>query len=309
MKLSRQFPLNALRVFEAVARLGSFTRGGEELGMTQTAVSYQIKLLEDHLGNAVFIRRPRALQLTETGLRLLPKVTEAFVLLSEGMTAANRVSSETLEIRSPPTFASHWLSRNLASFQAGHPNITVRLVRHMNGVDEDAKPTDISINIASKPADGLICHPLLRLDYTPMLHPALADRIGGLREPADLVKLPWISEAKHAWNRWFELTGIDPRAIRHVNLNTFGAMDLQGSAAMAGHGVAMLSPFFFREEVGSGRLVQPFDLCIGDGKTYWLCYPQARRNAAKILAFTSWIKAALGSDLAEWPDAPRAPAA
>src|ERR1700748_1313394 len=77
MKLSRQFPLNALRVFEAVARLGSFTRAGEELGMTQTTVSYQIKLLKENVGEPLFLRRPRQITLTEAGERLAPKVTEA----------------------------------------------------------------------------------------------------------------------------------------------------------------------------------------------------------------------------------------
>src|SRR3954453_10555709 len=85
MKLSRQFPLNALRVFEAVARLNSFTKAGAELGMTQTAVSYQIKLLEENVGELLFLRRPRQISLTEAGERLAPKVAEAFDLLQQAM--------------------------------------------------------------------------------------------------------------------------------------------------------------------------------------------------------------------------------
>jgi len=100
MKLSRQLPLNALRVFEAVARLQNFTRAAEELGMTQTAASYQIKILEEHLGETVFIRKPRALQLTETGTHLLPKVAEAFDLLAEAMQAARHTIDATLDIHS-----------------------------------------------------------------------------------------------------------------------------------------------------------------------------------------------------------------
>ncbi|SER61953.1 LysR family transcriptional regulator [Rhizobium sp. NFR03] len=88
MKMSRQFPLNALRVFEAVARLSSFTRAGEELGLTQTAVSYQIKLLEENIGEPLFLRRPRQITLTETGERLLPKVAQGFDLLGEAVGAA-----------------------------------------------------------------------------------------------------------------------------------------------------------------------------------------------------------------------------
>ncbi len=134
MKLSKQFPLNALRVFEAVARLGSFTRAGEELGMTQTAVSYQVKLLEENIGEPLFLRRPRQISLTDAGTRLAPKVTEAFAMLSDAMASVREAVEETLIIHSTPTFASQWLARNLGSFQLRHPNIAVRLMtsRHVD---------------------------------------------------------------------------------------------------------------------------------------------------------------------------------
>jgi LysR family glycine cleavage system transcriptional activator len=299
MKLSRQFPLNALRVFEAVARLKNFTRAGEELGMTQTAVTYQIKLLENHLGDAVFIRRPRALQLTETGGRLMPKVSEAFALLSDAVSDARQAIGETLEILSPPTFASHWLSRHLADFQQRAPHLSVQLTRSMGWEAYGGVPGDVAIRIGSEPWDGLTCHPIMTLQYTPMLHPKLAESIGGISEPADLLKLPWISDTKDVWTGWFETMGLDPSRICHVNLNTFGALDLQANAAIAGHGVAMLSPFFFSDELASGRLIRPFDSSIGDGKSYWLVYPPSRRNQPRIRAFRSWIEEALAKDLGD----------
>lgn len=298
MKLSRTLPMNALRVFEAVARLANFTRAAEELGMTQTAVSYQIKLLEDHIGNAVFLRRPRALQLTETGKRLLPKVADAFSLLEEAMRSASGVLEETLEIHSTPTFASHWLARRLGEFQLLHPHIAVRLVRHTAPNDSETMSGDVAIRIAEKPFDGLTCHPILRLTYTPMLKPELADTIGGINVPTDILRLPWISDTEDTWPGWFEAMELDPAGIRHVGLHTFGALDLQANAAIAGQGVAMLSPLLFHAELTTGRLVQPFDTCIGDTKVYWLCHPPARRNSAKIKAFLGWLREALAKDLA-----------
>lgn len=298
MKLSRQLPLNALRVFEAVARLQNFTRAAEELGMTQTAVSYQIKLLEEHLGDAVFIRKPRALQLTETGDKLLPNVIEAFSLLSEAVAAARGTTEETLDIQSPPTFASHWLARRLGEFQLEHSNIAVRLVRGGTADLDHPPPTDVGIRIGAKSWDGLICHPILRLTYTPMLHPRLAESIGGIHEPGDLTKLPWISNGKGFWQDWFRAAGIEPKGVvKQMNLDTAGALDLEANAAIAGHGVAMLSPFLFNADIASGRLIQPFDICLGDSKTYWLCYSPARKNAAKVKAFTTWIQQALARDL------------
>jgi LysR family transcriptional regulator, glycine cleavage system transcriptional activator len=298
VKLSRRFPLNALRVFEAVARLENFTRAAEELGMTQTAVSYQIKLLEEFLGDAVFIRKPRALQLTETGARLLPKVSDAFALLSDAVSDARQALGETLEIRSPPTFASHWLSPRLGTFRAAYPGITVRLVRLIDAADQPNSTPDVVIRISAEPPEGMVSHPLMRLRYSPMISPDLAAGIGGVREPADLLKLPWISEIDGTWLDWFEHARIDPALIRPTNLNALGAQDLEARAAISGHGVAMLSPFFFRDELASGRLVQPFDLSIGDGKTYWLAYPPARRNARKVIAFRRWIEDAIATDLA-----------
>lgn len=289
MKLSRRFPLNALRVFEVVARLKNFTRAAEELGMTQTAVSYQIRILEDHLGTAVFIRRPRDLHLTQAGLTLLPQVTEAFLLLSDAVTNVRQEAVETLEIQSPPTFASHWLSKHLGDFQIRHPDISVHLTRNMGSGGDDPIPTDIAIHIGARAPEGLVCHEIMRLEYTPMLSPRLAESIGGISAPADLLKLPWISDTKDIWTDWFDAIGLDHRRIRHINLNTFGALDLQANAAIAGHGVAMLSPFFFEAELASGRLVQPFSLSIGDDKSYWLTYPHARRNARRVKAFHAWI--------------------
>lgn len=301
MKLSRRFPLNALRVFEAVARLRNFTRAAEELGMTQTAVTYQIKLLEEFVGTAVFVRKPRALQLTEVGERLLPKVSDAFALLSDAMSDTRQEIEDTLEIQSPPTFASHWLSRHLADFQLQQPKISVRLTRNMEPGECDRIPTDVAIHIGATPWEGLVCHPLVRLEYTPMLHPKLAESVGGIRTPADLLKLPWVSDTIDTWTGWFRQIGLDPRQIRHVNLNTYGALDLQANAAMAGHGIAMLTPFFFRDELASGRLIQPFDFSVGDGNSYWLAYSPARRNLPKVKAFQAWITGMLADDLTGKP--------
>lgn len=297
MKMSRQLPLNALRVFEAVARLQNFTRAAEELGMTQTAVSYQIKLLEEHLGDAVFIRKPRALQLTETGGKLLPKVSEAFDLLTDAMQAARHKINTTLDIHSPPTFASHWLSSRLSAFRARHADIGVRLLRMLDGSEKQGVVPDITIRISAEPPENFVCHPIMRLRYSPMLSPELAASIGGIHEPADLLKLPWISEIDGAFLDWFESTKLDTNSIRPASLDALGAQDIEARAAISGHGVAMLSPFFFRDDLSSGRLVQPFELSVGDGKTYWLTYPAARRNMRKIQAFRQWIEETMTADL------------
>lgn len=298
MKLSKQLPLNALRVFEAVARLESFTRAGEELGMTQTAVSYQIKLLEGHVGEAVFLRKARRIELTETGRRLQPKVTEAFDLLVDAVQQARQAAVETLEIHSIPTFATQWLARNLGGFHLQHPNIAVRLLRVSQFVQMSQKNFDVAIPWGDGPWQGMAQHPLIRLNFTPMLSPELASSIGGIKHPADLLKLPIISPGDHWWQEWFAAVEIPDPALIGTKVHSFEAQDLEANAAIAGHGVAILSPFFFRDELASGRLIQPFTLTLPARSPIQLVYPQSRRNAGKIRAFESWITATLEAEKA-----------
>jgi len=287
MKLSKQFPLNALRVFEAAARHMSFTRAGVELGMTQTAVSYQITL---------FLRKPRQIVLTETAQRMLPKVTDAFAVLREAIATARQDADEILEIHSPPTFASHWLARHLGAFQLAHPNIAVRLLRGSVLTDFNRESADLAIRIGRGRWPGLAVHPLLRLSYSPILSPRLAESVGGMKEPADLLKLPWITDDDGRWTYWFTLAGLDAAEHTARTFDAGGVLDLETGAAMASHGVAMLSPFFLQDELASGRLIQPFELSWLDDNSYWLVYPESRRNLPKIRKFREWLEATLAPE-------------
>lgn len=262
--------------------------------MTQTAVSYQIKLLEEHLGELLFVRHPRQTALTATGERMLPKVIEAFSLLGEAIANARQSADEVLEIHSVPTFASHWLARHLGNFQLQHPNIAVRLLRNITTTDFTREPADLAIRIGKGPSwPGLASHPILRLSYTPMLSPKLADSIGGVKEPSDLLKLPWISDDDGRWKLWFEMAGVGAAPSKARRLDAFGALDLETGAAVAGHGVAMLSPFYVQDELAWGRLIQPFDISWLDENTYWIVYPEGRRNLPKIRNFREWLEAAI----------------
>lgn len=188
MKLARQMPLNALRVFEAVARLMSFTRAGEELGMTQTAVSYQVKLLEGVLGELLFRRLPRRIELTEAGQQLMPKVSEAFMLLEEAMAAARRAADEQLVINTTATFAAHWLARRIGNFQLGAPHIAVRLITDTTPMDFNRDPGDVAIRFGKGDWPGLVAHHVMDLHFAPMLSPSLREQVKPLDSPRDLLK-------------------------------------------------------------------------------------------------------------------------
>jgi len=291
--MSRSLPLNALRVFEAAARHGSFTRAGDELGMTQTAVSYQIKLLEEMLGVTLFLRQPRQVVLSEAGERLRPKVAEGLAKLAEAIADLKGASEEKLHINSTPTFATQWLSRTLGDFQLKHPAIAVRLSTSQDLIDFSREDADVSIRWGKGDWPGLACHRVMRMDFAPMLSPKLAETIGGIRAPADLLKLPIISPLDIWWRTWFAAAGIDDPGLERFPANELGVQTIDAQVAMAGQGVAILNPGHFREEVAAGQLYQPFDLTCNDGRDYWLAYPENRRNIRKIKAFRDWILAAL----------------
>jgi LysR family glycine cleavage system transcriptional activator len=291
--MSRNFPLNALRVFEAAARHASFTRAGDELGMTQTAVSYQIKLLEETLGETLFLRQPRQVILSEAGERLAPKVAEGLTKLAEAVADLRGAAEQKLHIHSTPTFATQWLSRTLGDFQLKHPTIAVRLSTSQDLIDFAREEADVSIRWGKGDWPGLTCHRVMRMDFAPMLSPALAETIGGVNEPADLLKLPIISPLDIWWRTWFSAAGIDNPGLERFPPNELGVQTIDAQVAMAGQGVAILNPGHFRAEVAAGQLYQPFTLTCNDGRDYWLAYPENRRNILKIRAFRDWILATM----------------
>ena len=295
--MSRTFPLNALRVFEAAARHASFTRAGDELGMTQTAVSYQIKLLEETLGETLFLRQARQVMLSEAGERLAPKVAEGLAKLAEAVSDLRGASEQKLHIHSTPTFALQWLSRTIGDFQLKHPNIAVRLSTSQDVIDFAKEEADVAIRWGMGDWPGLACHRVMRMDFAPMLSPKLAESIGGVKEPADLLKLPIISPTDIWWRTWFSAAGIDDPDLGRYPPNQLGVQTIDAQVAMAKQGVAILNPGHFREEVAAGQLYQPFELTCNDGRDYWLAYPENRRNIQKIRAFRDWILATMPKEV------------
>lgn len=283
-------PLNAIRVFEAVARHLSFTRAGEELGMTQAAVSYQIKLLEERVGAPLFLRKPRQVALSEVGASLAPQVRQAFEIMREAFADTRGEVDGLLSITTVPTFASQWLAQNLGLFQIDHPEIAVRLDSTSNMVDLLNDEFDIGIRtMVDAPEKGLVSHLLVKADFTPLLSPALAESIGGVKEPADLLKLPMLDPQDEWWALWFELAGVPGFSAEGRPMSMLNWQSLLGTAAMAGRGVTMLTPALFRDEIASGRLVRPFSLMAPAGRGYYLVYPESRRNAPKIKMFRDWM--------------------
>ena len=286
---SRLPPLAAVRAFEAAARLGSFTRAGDELGMSQAAVSYQIKLLEDRVGTALFLRLPRGVRLTDTGRRLATGVGEAFETLRQAFAEVAQAAGGVLAISAVPAFAINWLAPRIGAFQLRHPDIAVRMTTENRLVEFAREEVDVGIRAGRGGWPNLVAHRLFPLRYTPVCSPDLLQRLGPVAEPADLLRLPLLTPTDPWWRQWFERAGVAADGLATRAGIALDSQQIEGRAALAGQGVAMVTPFLWAAELASGRLVQPFDLVGDDEWSIWLVYPPARRNLAKVRAWRDWL--------------------
>lgn len=284
-------PLAAVRVFEAAARLGNFTRAARELGMTQAAVSYQIKVLEERVGTPLFLRTPRQVVLTEAGRRLAPAVSEAFGALRAAFAALRDEADGRLTISSGHTFASNWLAPRLGEFRLAQPGLAVWVDATDRFVDFAREEVDAAVRSGAGGWAGLEEHHLFPVRFTPMCSPDLLRRAGGgaLAAPAELLRLPLLSPGDPWWRRWFTLAGVEAPGLEGRADLRFDRQQIEGNAAMAGQGVAILTPELWTAEVAAGRLVRPFALLGESGSAYWLVYPEARRASRKIRLFRDWL--------------------
>jgi LysR family transcriptional regulator, glycine cleavage system transcriptional activator len=291
-------PLAAVRVFEAAARHENFTVAAAELGMTQAAVSYQIRLLEERLGVPLFRREKRRVLLTEAGRRAAGTVGQAFDTIDAAFAQLRTEDEGMLTISTSLTFANTWLAWKLGGFQMAHADMAVRLSVNDALADFVTDEVDVAIRGGVGGWAGMAADLLMRIDFTPMCSPAFLARHGGRIEPADLLHLPLLSPQDHWWSIWLREAGV-PVAAGEVRPGV--RMDSQaneGNAAMAGQGVAMMTPFFWRNDLADGRLVRLFDQISTGGSAYWLVTPEHRRGVPKIRRFREWLLAEVAKDLA-----------
>ncbi|CUR44864.1 Glycine cleavage system transcriptional activator [Alloalcanivorax xenomutans] len=283
-----QLPLNALRAFEASARLCNFTRAGQELNVTQTAISHQVKALEDQLGVTLFTRLPRGLALTDEGHALLPVLTDAFDRISGAVTRLQEGRfQEVVTLGVVGTFAIGWLLPRLSDFRDRHPSIDLRLKTNNNVADIVAEGLDYFIRFGDGAWHGTDALPLLEAPLSPVCAPALADR---LKQPADLHGVPLLrSFRRDEWERWFRAAGVAPPTPRG---GMFDSSTLLLEAAAGGEGVALLPVAMFQEALGQGRVKQPFELAVDTGR-YWLTKLKSREETPAMGQLRAWLEQSL----------------
>ncbi|MDB5679466.1 transcriptional regulator GcvA [Sphingomonas bacterium] len=289
-------PLAAVRVFEAAARHENFTSAAAELGMTQAAVSYQIKLLEERLGAPLFRREKRRVVLTDAGRRAAPSITRAFDAIDAAFGAIRAEDESVLTVSTSNTFANTWLAWRLGSFQMAHPDMAVRLLTSDAIADFASDDVDVAIRSGLGGWNDVVTDKIFDVDFTPMCSPGFLRRHGPFT-PESLMRVPQISPHDQWWPFWLREAGVDvPEGPPRPGVR-LDSQAHEGHAAMAGQGMAMLTPFFWRNDLAEGRLVRPFEQASTRGYAYWLVYPESRRGVPKIKRFREWLMAELARDL------------
>lgn len=291
----RLYPLNALRAFEASARHLSFVKAAEELSVTPAALSHQVKKLEEYLGLQLFQRRQRGLLLTESGLLLASELREVFLRLD---TAMERVvdsdSLGTLMLSVAPTFAVMWLIPRLHKFTSRHPDIELRISTSLDLVDFQRDDCDAAIRFGDGQWFGLESIELVEESVTPMCSPRLLEGPDALKVPNDLSKhellhnhsMDYDPDAP-TWKSWLDAAGalgVDASRGTH-----FGLPDHGLQACMDGEGVVLGWRFMSRKRIAEGRVVEPFDLSLSLGSSFYLVYPESHSHRANISAVRDWL--------------------
>jgi LysR family transcriptional regulator of beta-lactamase len=279
-----RLPLNALRAFEAAARHLNVTRAALELRVTQAAVSHHIKLLEEQLGASLFRRLPRGLILTDEGAALVPMLNDTFDRMGATLDrfAAGRLR-EIVNVGVVGTFATGWLLSRLPEFNALHPYVDLRIMTNNNRVDLAGEGLDFAIRYGDGAWHGTDAVPILEAPMTPLCAAGVAWR---LTTPSDLVREVLLrSYRPDEWKLWFDAAGV---AIPPIRGPIFDASLTIASAAASGVGVALLPARLFEQDLASGRLVQPFELCVDAGR-YWLTRLKSRAETTAMIAVREWL--------------------
>jgi LysR family glycine cleavage system transcriptional activator len=292
--LAKRLPnLTSLRAFEAAARHESFTKAANELGMTQAAVSQQVKALEIEIGRQLFTRRPQVVTLTPAGRQVSEQITHAFGIIGDAFDGLARVDEAVLAVAALPSFAAAWLVPRLGQFQFDHPNIAVRLKGIRGEVDLIEKGFDVGIRPGRGEWPGLKSHELFAMKFTPMCSPSFFEKYGPFTTPAAMLLAPLVDRHSPWWRLWLDTAG-EAASVPEGSTLQLGAQNLEHIAASQGYGIALLTPALFRDELENGRLIQLFETVAHDGRGYWFVYPETRGRTSKVRMFRDWILAQAG---------------
>ncbi|MGJ4908300.1 transcriptional regulator GcvA [Bradyrhizobium sp. HKCCYLRH2015] len=294
--MARLPSLNGLRAFEAAARHLSFTRAASELNVTQTAISHQIKRLEDELGIRLFVRQNRSLALTPQARDYLPLVRAAFDdlrLATERL--VRKDNAKVLTVSTIASLAAKWLLPRLTAFQEAHPGIDVRITTSTGLVDFRKDDVDAAIRYGRGHWPGVRAEWLMADELFPVCSPALLQGDKPLRCPEDLAHHTLLQASggyDDDWRLWLTAAGLPVEMSRQGRLS-FDLSLMTVQAAIDGLGVAIGRTAYVQDDIAKGRLVVPFKMTLPSDAGFYLVTPEGRTDPPKLKAFRQWLKGAV----------------
>jgi LysR family transcriptional regulator, glycine cleavage system transcriptional activator len=298
-------PLTELRAFEAAARLLSFKHAAAELGVTPTAVSHQIKLLERHCGQKLFRRRPRPLALTAAGQQLFPVVRDGFETFAEALARVRGgTAAGKLRITATNAFAARWLVPRLPDWRAGHPRLKLDIIGTDDVLDLDSGEVDIAIRYSRKPPAALPSVELLRDNFCIVASPKLVGNLATPLRPAEIAKFPlidieWLANETWApgWQLWQKVAGRRHKSV--PDLSSLPALSFREEvhaieAAIAGQGLAICSDVLVGPELARGALVPVSSIKL-PGLGFYIVHRPTHPKLGSIKAFIDWAQSAVSA--------------
>lgn len=292
LDMNRAVPsLNALRTFEAVSRLGSFTSAAHELNVTQSAVSRMIKGLEVHLDLDLFERAGRQIKLTEAGIYYSEKISKAMDMidLASRELVDTKAGRGTLSIGMLPTFGTRWLLPRISSFLQTHPELMVDIKSSDGDLDFSEERIDVAIRFGFGNWAGARSEPLMSEELQVVCSPRVMDGPYPLNDYAQLKRHTLIAHSTRpgTWNHWLQAVGVAPEGLtRGIRLEHF-YMVLQ--AVKSGIGIGLLPSYLAADDVQSGSIIAPFPVRVVSPGGYYLVTPLDKIDLPRVQAFRAWV--------------------
>ena len=283
-------PLNALRVFEAAARNQSFAAAAEELFITASAVSHQVKSLEKYLGLPLFTRQKRKVFLTPSGEKYFTSVRQA---MNELEAATQRLvanpETDIVTLSVAPNFLVRWLMPRMQRFQKRYPDVELQISASTGPADFNTSSIDMAVYFGSGDWHDVVSLQLSPVYLVPVCSPKLLDSKHPLKQPEDLKKhtLIHVSKRMYEWPEWLELAKISNKGFgRGLRLSS---NQLATAAAQEGLGVALADSILSSREISEGKLVKPFDIQLDTHQAFYLVYQKGHPVTYGMQAFIDWV--------------------
>ena len=281
----------ALRALESFARHGTVWQAADELNLTRSAVSHQLRMLERDLDFHMLARVGTRVELTPQGRAYADDIRQALLAIS-GSAARNtgRGVAGALTVSCAPGFAASWLCNKIGRFASAYPDIALSIITPRRLGEVNNPDVDLFITYGDGEFSEMQVEHILDVVTTPVCSPAMVNRLGGMPDPADVLRLGLLHLSDyHDWAAWFDVIGLDPAdATTGV---VFSDMHLVYSAAMAGQGIAMGDVVLSEDAMHSGQLVRPFEQTVRSKRAYYMAVPFAMVENPIVVAFRNWLRA------------------